>query len=310
MVIREATEADRQRWNEFVVAQDGGSFLQSWEWGELQKELHVSFWRLVAEEDEGVAGVALVIKRELPMGRSWLYMPGGLVGKFEERLKELARTEQAIFLRVDPRLAYFNFGEGWQKAKREVQPKETLVIDLSKTEEQLLAEMHQKTRYNIRLAARHGVTVSFSQEEKDLEDFLHLAREVSTRSPFRYHAPEYYRAMRVALGNMFTIVVAELNNQSLAAHLLISFGDTLTYVHGASSRSMREMMAPYLLQWESVKWAKAAGKRWYDFYGVGAQWPGVTRFKEGFGGERQLYVGAHDYPLSPVWCFLYNQWHK
>lgn len=326
MHIREASEVDRQRWNELVVAQDGGSFLQSWEWGELQQELPIPFWRFVVEEDGKVAGVALVIKRELPLGKSWLYVPGGLMtpehltltlSSLEERVKEAA----AIFVRVDPRLLDFSFGREWKKAKREVQPKETLVMDLSKSEEDLLASMHQKTRYNIRLAEKHGVQIRFSRDEKDLESFLQLAQAVSARSPFRYHAPEYYRAMRKALGSPpvqrassagaeLEVAVAELNGQPLAVHLLISFGDTLTYVHGASSRSMREVMAPYLLQWAAARRAQLAGKRWYDFYGVGPQWPGITRFKEGFGGERRTYVGAHDYPLSPVWYFLYNLRHQ
>lgn len=310
MVIREASEADRQRWDVFVASEPGGSFLQSWDWGDFQKELGVPYWRLVAEENDKVVGVTLVIKRELPAGKSWLYIPGGLVSNFEKKLRELARDEKAIFVRVDPRLSNFNFSSEWKKAKREVQPKETLVMDLAKPEEELLAGMHQKTRYNIRLAEKHGVQIRFSRDEKDLEAFLQLSQAVSARSPFRYHAPEYYRAMRKALGDIFEVAVAELNGQPLAVHLLISFGDTVTYVHGASSSEQREVMAPHLLQWESIKRGKAAGKHGYDFYGVGPQWPGITRFKEGFGGERRIYVGAWDSPLSPVWYFLYNLRHR
>lgn len=318
MHTREASEADRQRWDAFVAATDGGLFLQSWAWGEFQKALGLKHWRLVVEEDKKIAGVALAIKRALPLGKSWLYVPayakasaGEAWRVLQEKLRELAKGEKAIFIRVDPRLSSFSFGDGWIKAKREVQPKETLVLDLNKSEEELLGGMHAKTRYNIRLAEKKGVTVRFSRDEKDLEAFLQLAQSVSARSPFRYHTAEYYRAMLKILGpvGMFELAVAELHSQPLAVHLLISFGDTVTYVHGASGSEQRKVMAPHLLQWESIKRGKAAGKRWYDLYGVGPHWPGITRFKEGFGGERRSYIGAHDYPLSPFWYFLYNLAH-
>ncbi len=350
MSIREAHATDHDWWDEFIVTVDGGSFLQSWAWGEFQRELGWQYWRLLAEDGDKIIGVALVIKRPLPWGKSWLYVPGGPLittpspssteppllrkegkvssslfapyegempnevrqrGLLEEELLKLANDENAIFIRVDPRLASVEFGKGWKKAKREVQPKETLVLDLHKSEEELLAGMHQKTRYNIRVAEKHGVQVRFSRDEKDLEAFLQLAQAVSTRSPFRYHASEYYQAILKTLGSagMLDIAVAELDNKPLVVHLLISFGNAVTYVHGASGSEQREVMAPHLLQWASIRRAKEQEKHWYDFYGVGPQWPGITRFKEGFGGERRSYVGAWDYPLSPVWYFLYNLRH-
>lgn len=322
MNIREVSEADRQRWDAFVSTAEGGSFLQSWAWGEFQKELGLRYWRLVAEEAENIVDVALVIKHELPMGKSWLYVPGGplmtpfpsLAGlPFPANLAGKLQGEKgnAIFMRIDPRLSAFNLGGGWRKAKREVQPKETLVLDLNRSEDELLAGMHAKTRYNIRLAEKKGVTVRFSHDKKDLESFLQLAQSVSARSPFRYHPPEYYRAILEVLGvgEMLELAVTELDSHPLAVHFLVSFGSTVTYVHGASSSEQREVMAPHLLQWVSIKRAKEQGKRWYDFYGVSPQWPGITRFKEGFGGMRRSYVGAWDYPLSPGWYFLYNLAH-
>jgi len=197
---------------------------------------------------------------------------------------------------------------GWQKADHDVQPAHTLVMDLDKGEEELLAEMRPKTRYNIKLAERRGVRVRFSADERDMETFLKLAQDVAVRSPFRYHLPEHYRAMLKVLApaGMLTLAVAEYGGRSLVVHILVKFGDTVAYVHGASGSGERNVMAPHLLIWESIKRAKRQGAAIFDFFGaappgagVDHPWAGITRFKEGFGGRRESYAGAYDYVLQP-----------
>lgn len=331
-------ELSKQQWNDFVRSIAGGSFLQSWEWGEVQKELTVPYWRISSESGEQVTGAALVIKYELPMRKCWLYVPRGPVVNHQypspnsekihnaqrptradgvlKQLEKLARRENAVFVRTEPSELP---GEGWVKADRDIQPANTIVMDLDESEEELLARMHQKTRYNIRLAERKGVRIRFSQDEEDLEKFISLAGEVSIRSPFRYHSPEHYRAMirNLASAGMMEIAVAEFEGQALAVHLLVKFGDTVTYVHGASSSKKRELMAPHLLQWESIKRAKEQGVAVYDFYGVSPidagpnhPWAGIKRFKEGFGGRRVDYPGAWDYILEPTSYWLFNTARK
>lgn len=327
----------RAQWNQFVNSVPGGSFLQSWEWGAMQEKLGVPYWRLAVESDGKVEIGALVLKRQLPWGKSWLYVPkgpafapptgGATAGKpltsILQQVIDLAQREGVVFVRIEP---HFAPPSGWQKATNDVQPRHTLVLDLTKSADELLGEMRAKTRYNIRLAERKGVRVRIGVQEEDLERFLRLSRDVRERSAFHYHPDNYYRAMRAALSpaGAFEIAVAEYAGGGLAVHLLIYFGDTATYVHGASSSTKRELMAPHFLQWESIKRAKEKGYAKYDFWGVGPasheasqdtdalrhQWAGITRFKEGFGGRRVSYLGAYDYVLEPVWYWTYGTSRK
>ncbi|MEK7557187.1 MAG: peptidoglycan bridge formation glycyltransferase FemA/FemB family protein, partial [Patescibacteria group bacterium] len=220
--------------------------------------------------------------------------------------------------------------QGWRKSEREVQPRHTLRVDLKHNgEEELLAAMHSKTRYNIRLAERRRVAVRFSQDVADVEHFLRLSRDVHERSQFSYHPDGYYRTILEVLGRRregnileemdaqgaarAEVALAEYEGEILAAHIVISFKLVTTYAHGASSSKLRELMAPHLLQWETMKRAKAAGKFYYDFFGVAPEgadkdhpWSGITRFKLGFGGERVNYIGAYDLVLRPGMYHLFN----
>jgi peptidoglycan pentaglycine glycine transferase (the first glycine) len=307
------------QWNALVAKAPGGSFLQSWEWGEFQRELGIPYWRLTADD-----GVALVLRRNLAAGQGWLYIPRGPAsaeapaGKpVLDQIQELAAKQKVLFLRTEPSAPPAG---KWRKADHNVQPAHTVVLDVTKTEEELLAGMHQKTRYNINLARRHGVTARFSTAAEDIEAFLRLSREVSERGQFHFHPDAYYRAMHRALSptGVFEIAVAEHAGVPLAAHLLISFAGTTTYVHGASSSAGRQHMAPHLLQWESIQRAKAQGAKHYDFFGIAPAdasapadkpdhpWAGITRFKLGFGGQRVDYPGAWDLILEPIGYWLYT----
>ena len=270
---------------------------------------------LPEELEDEIKGVALVIKRKLPLGQCWLYVPGGPVFKnlndqiqisnILGKIVSLAKKEKAVFVKVDPvvpKSIKIELGEGWRKSNKEVQPRNTLVLDLRRSEEDLLSGMRQKTRYNVRLAERKGVKVRFSKDRQDLETFINLAHEVSKRTSFRYHPDDYYRTMYEVLApaGLLEVAVAEYGEEALAASLLINFGEVSTYVHGASSMKRKEVMAPHLMQWKSILRAKERGSKRYDFYGVAPKdagnhlWSGVTRFKEGFGGRRVDYGGAYD----------------
>lgn len=310
--------------------------MQSWEWGAMQKKLGVPYWRLAIENDGKVEAVALVLKRQLPWGKSWLYVPrgpafappagGATAGKLAntvskpiasmlQQVIDLAQREGAVFVRVEPCEA---LGKEWRKASNDVQPRHTLVLDLTKSADELLGALRAKTRYNIRLAARKGVRVHFGVREEDLEHFIRLSRDVRERSAFAYHPDNYYRAMRDNLSptGALEIAVAEYAGEVLAVHLLVYFGDTATYVHGSSASRKRDLMAPHLLQWASITRAKEKGYAKYDFFGVAPQrqaphpWDGITRFKEGFGGRRVSYPGAYDYVLEPVWYWTYGTSRK
>lgn len=292
----------------------------------MQRVLGVPFWRLTTADKQGVA---LVLKRSLPFGRSWLYVPRGPVffsqpsaqnfTDMQKQLIHLAKEQRALFVRCDPGVrdsAWVSqlINGGWQKAASEVQPRQTLIVDLGLSEDNLLAAMHPKTRYNIRLAEKKGVSVRFSREASDLEHFLRLSTEVHQRSGFRYHPPGYYRAMQPALGQAFEIGLAEYQGQVVVVHLYIRFGTQVTYAHGASSDEFRFVMAPHLLHWLAMKRAKDSGATSFDFFGIAPEgagkehpWYGITRYKLGFGGQRQEYIGAQDLVIDKLWYGLYTR---
>jgi len=199
-----------------------------------------------------------------------------------------------------------------------VQPEQTIILDLSKREDDLLKEMHYKTRYNIRLAQKHGVRIKTSSvSDQDISIFLNLLKITSVRDSFRAHPADYYRQMFKILGNdnqntspdnfFIRLYQAERQGEILAANLVGFFGDTVTYLHGASSDESRQVMAPYLLQWQIILDAKKQGYRYYDFWGIDEKlWPGVTRFKIGFGGKRIKFFGVYDYIINSAVYWLYR----
>jgi lipid II:glycine glycyltransferase (peptidoglycan interpeptide bridge formation enzyme) len=204
---------------------------------------------------------------------------------------------------------------------RALQPTDSLLLDLRQSSEQLLGAMHEKTRYNIRLAEKKGVQISSSSgldARDDLKSFLLLNKQTTLRDKFASHAPMYYQAMLQRLPpEMIKVYVARYEKDVIAANLVITFGDTTTYVHGASSDNYRNVMAPYLLQWRQILDAQASGIKWYDFFGIetperlrssraGGSWAGITRFKQGFSGQVVSLVGAYELPLRRSWYRILN----
>lgn len=191
-------------------------------------------------------------------------------------------------------------------------PASTILVDLTRSEDELMAAMHEKTRYNVRLAAKKGVTVREGRSTEDTEAFLRLLSETGARQGFTPQAASYVRATHAFLAplGMSRIRLAEHEGQVLAANLEIVFGDTVTYLHGASSSEHRELMAPYLLHWEAIRVAKAYGKNYYDLWGCNPEsqasyyykpsWEGITRFKRGIGGQQVDLVGTWDLPVNRV----------
>jgi lipid II:glycine glycyltransferase (peptidoglycan interpeptide bridge formation enzyme) len=306
---------DPKGWNEEVLRL-GGGFLQSWEWGEVQRALGFDVLRF-----RSGSGLAQVLRRPLPLGKSYWYCPRGPLGELD--LRELARESgiaKGSFLRFEPLEAPSKQKLTAVKKCLPVQPERTIIVDLRNDEATLLARMREKTRYNVRLAERKGVRV-YRATTVDIDAFLELMRETAGRDGFRAHPAGHYRTtLEMLAGEMApgprptaSLWFAEHDGRILAANLMISFGDTVTYLHGASSRLRREVMAPYLLHWTIMREAKAHGLGNYDFWGVAPEdagpkhpWAGISRFKRGFGGEEVEYPGTFDLPLDRFWYTLYS----
>lgn len=290
--------------------------------------LQSSFWRVLQEKNgrhsvEGVFGLGLV--ETLPLVGRYLYLPRGPVSVGTSIRSELIRAASehtAGWIRVEPgsdeelRELRTSFGAYTiVRAPHTIQPREILVLSIAESEEQLLAQMKAKTRYNIRLAEKHGVTVRFSRSHDDRERFIELIRATTSRKAIRPHPEEYYRNFFQVFGpDECVLAIAEHAGKVLAANLLVFFEQTAYYLHGGSSDQGRNFMAPYALQWESLREAKRRGCMAYDFGGVCTQivegergatrsdWSGITRFKQGFAPTVApiVFPGTYDIILSAL----------
>lgn len=295
-VLREIN--DRVQWNSFLLSQfsQTGIFLQSWEWGEFQEAVGRGVYRYQSQD-----GLVQVIELPLPLGKKYWFIPRGtLIAELEEK----ARQHGALFARFEP--THGVAPPGAVKTKS-VSPTQTLLIDLAKSEDALLAGMHEKTRYNIRLAVRKGVRCKVSGVS-GFEQFWKMLEETATRDGFYTHEPEYYKKMLDIDGAMqVKLYMAYSDATPLATAIVGYFGDTATYLHGASSYEHRALMGPHALHWEIIRDAKKAGYKFYDFWGIDEKkWPGMTRFKMGFGGTVVDYPGTFDLPLNRFWYTLYR----
>jgi lipid II:glycine glycyltransferase (peptidoglycan interpeptide bridge formation enzyme) len=203
---------------------------------------------------------------------------------------------------------------GWRRSTDRVQFDNTILLDLTPPEEQILAGMKQKTRYNIRLAQRHGVQVRPGGRE-DLDLLMRMYAETSSRDGFVIRDPAYYRrAWEDFMGaGMAQPFIAEVEGEAVSGLIAYRFGATAWYLYGMSRSAHREKMPNHLLQWEAMRWAKSGGCAHYDLVGIPGRpdpsdslW-GLYRFKVGFGGELLRTIGAWDYPLRPPLYWLYRQ---
>lgn len=253
-----------------------------------------------------------MFRHDFGFGMHYGYIPRGPVGALDFNAL-LSKFSKFVFLRLDLPL-HPNYQlpvTNYQPSPHHIQPSTTILLDLTKSEEQLIHEMHEKTRYNIRVAERHGITV----EEGTVEEFLNLLHETSARDQFRAHGDTYYRQMLDDHGDPdlnISLRVARHEGKAIAAAIICDFGKTRTYLHGASSYEHRNLMAPYALQWHMIKEAKAKGLTAYDFWGIastddpGEPLAGVTRFKKGWGGEIVRFVPTLDLVLKSWRYRLYR----
>jgi peptidoglycan pentaglycine glycine transferase (the first glycine) len=316
MIMVTENDVNKKTWTNFVKKNgpESGRFLHSFEWGEFQKETGVTVRRFVWKKKDVIEAVAQVAHRRVKFFGVYDCCSRGPIvsGNFKMKVEELKK--------IFPSSSFFRFEQlnkvVIKKAKKvsEIQPAHTLITDLSDSEELLLKNMHQKTRYNIRVAMKKKVRVAF--QSVSFREAWELFEDTSKRGEFRLHGKEYYEKMLNSLGvgecKAF-LATAWHDDDLLAANIMIDFDGTRTYLHGASSNKKRNMMGPYLLHFELMKDAKVKGLKFYDWWGVAPEgaakshsWSGISRFKRGFGGKEVEYLGTYDLPLKPLTYYLYR----
>lgn len=337
-------------WNNQIKNLPGAHALQTYQWGQVKANYgwqpHPLLWH---NPDGGVTAAALVLHRTISIGGfgrhlSVMYAPRGPLlnwtdtGLFTQVLNDLenfARQKGAIFIKIDPDLpvGYGIPGSDnakdnptgsqvetilthrmWRFSDEQIQFRNTVMIDLDDSEDNLLMRMKSKTRYNIRLAKRRGVTVR-TGDQADIDLLYQMYAHTAVRDEFIIRGQNYYREVWNTFFNagLAEPLIAEVQGQPVGAVVIFRFGQRAWYMHGMSLDEHREKMFNHRLQWEAIRRAKSAGFQEYDMWGApdtfnknDPMW-GVYRFKEGFGGQLVRTLGAWDYPIRPLVYRLYSQ---
>lgn len=338
--LRTIDACESDIWDKFVTTHSQGHFLQSWGWGTLKAgagwhPLRVALWD--AQREQIIAG-AQVLRRtasHMPLRLGHLaYIPRGPVldwsqqddsGSASSRFPELFLSQLLPFLRAQGAIALhvelpledeteqsiqarhtltaLNF-----RQVRPIQPTRTILLDLKPDEQSLLANMKEKWRYNIRLAARKGVQVRPAQGKEDVQAWYRLLQNTGQRDRFGIHSFDYYwRAWQIfAPSEQAQLFLAEYEGQLLAGIFVGCVARQAIYLYGASGNEHRNLMPNYLLQWEAIRRARTRGATSYDFWGIpetdqpDEAMAGVYRFKSGWGGRIVRFTGNYEYVFRPM----------
>ena len=239
---------------------------------------------------------------------SFGYVPMGPLPTSEdvEMLAVLGREKNAIGIRIEPNVKQpesltpqFNVLNKSLRSGRNLFKKKTIILDLTKSEEDILKGMHPKGRYNIKVAEKHGVVVRSSQRGEDFEKFLDLMfGGTAKRQKIYAHGKNYHRQLWESLKNKLAhLFVAEYEGEIITADLIFKHGEGIYYAYGASALEHKEVMAPTLLLWEIAKWGKTQKCKFFDLWGA-EDGKGFSRFKEQFGGEIVELAGSYDLPIN------------
>jgi len=347
----EMRTSTKDQWDKIISSLPGKHILQSWNWGEVKRfsgwePIHKTWW----DDNEKVSAAALILMRTISFKGIMtplciMYLPRGpllhdwkddaLVSQVFADLQNLGRKHKVIFIKIDPEI---ELGRGipgpggalvnpfsdllieelreahWVPSAEQVQFRNTMLIDLRPDQDQLLANMKQKTRYNIRLAQKRGVKIRAGSTD-DLDLLFRMYAETSVRDGFTIRNADYYLSLWGTFINtgLAEPLLAEVNGKPIAGVIIFHFGDRAWYMYGMSSETHREKMPNYLLQWEAMVRAKSAGCSVYDLWGApdefvetDGMW-GVYRFKAGLGAEVVRFIGAWDLPLNKFMYRLYSQ---
>jgi lipid II:glycine glycyltransferase (peptidoglycan interpeptide bridge formation enzyme) len=292
--------------------------LQSFEWGEFREKTNL---KVIKTEN-----FQLTIHPVLKTGWTIGYLPKGLMPntKLIEELKKIGKQEKCIFIQLEPNVEKTDdTRERFRKlglvlSAHPLFTRFTFQLDLTKSEDELLKEMHSKTRYNIKVAQKHDVEIVKDNSDIAFNEYLKLTRETTRRQKFYAHTQNYHRVMWDTLKSQVVdtnklsahLFLAKYKKEILAAWILFVFKDTLYYPYGASSDKNREVMASTLIMWEAIKFGKKLGLKKFDMWGALGQepdqkdpWFGFHRFKQGFGARLVEFAGSYDLIINP---FLYR----
>ncbi len=308
-------------------------FTQASFYGDWQKSLGRKTRRFLVYSDKEIVAYFQMIKYPLLLGKSYFYIPYGPVikdsskdffGSLKKELMRIAKGDNAVFVRLDftPQIAnnvlsdFFKEAPHYTYHSSNFQPRLEWFLGLEKSEDELLKDMHEKTRYSIRLAERKGITVEIITQdfEEYFETFYELMVGTAKRNGFSLHKKDYYKIIFQNLSKTKNnyLTIAKYEQKILAIDLVVFFGKIANHVFGGSSNEERNRMPTYLAQWKAICYAKKLNCENYNFGGIATEnkiyrgWDGLTIFKKKFGGNEIRHSDFFDVVVSPFWYHLYN----
>jgi len=344
--FHESRITHHDRWNSALATLPSPHLLQTWEWGALKSRYGWQPARyLWLEEDQPRAAASVLTRRVSRLSSPVMYVPKGpaldygdsaLLEQVLGDLEDAARQKRAVFVKIDPDVRADSVEgqaivdmlrrRGWRPSREQIQFRNTMLIDLARSPDEILAEMKSKWRYNVRLAARKGVTVRRGTTA-DLPLLYDMYAQTAARDGFVIRPEPYYHDVWSTFveARLAQPLIAEVDGEPVGMVIIFCFpsasdhgpalrtgGGRAWYIVGASLPVHREKMPNHLLQWEAMRWAQEQGCTVYDMWGAPDEldesdplW-GVYRFKRGFGGEFVRHIGAWDYPVSGLRYWLYT----
>jgi lipid II:glycine glycyltransferase (peptidoglycan interpeptide bridge formation enzyme) len=317
---------ENSQYEAWVLEHGAWSLFQSWRWGELLTGGGNWVERLAVYDDKKLVATAQIQEVTARRGTFLQLRQGPIIGELTlenqqavwqilvSSLKTMAKERHALFIRINPMIA--DSAEtaqllkhlGFRPAPIHAMDAEICwVLDISTTEEALLAGMRKTTRYEIRRGQKLGLTV---EKSTDITQFMQLYEATASRQGFVTHQSVAAEFELFFAHNEAELLLARYQNEVLAGALIIYFGRQAIYHHGASISG--KIPASALLQWEAIKRAKMRGATLYNFWGIAPPenenhpWKGLTLFKQGFGGEMKRFIHSHDLPLSKAYILPYT----
>jgi lipid II:glycine glycyltransferase (peptidoglycan interpeptide bridge formation enzyme) len=323
-------------WDSFVVGRPDGHHVQTSLWAQLKAFFGWDAMRLIVTRDDDIVAGAQLLLRRFPLVGAVGYVSRGpllvetdkaLAKLVVQALQEICQMQRILFLVVQPArddtaVAPILLKSGFQPSARQVAPTATILIDLSQELDDILAQMHKKTRYGIRRAQREGIVVRQGGKE-DLDACYQLIVATARRNQFTPFPKSYYEEMwrLFAPHGYITLFLAQFKGELVSAHLVIPFGDTLLSKMAFWSGEHGKLKPNELLEWEVIQWAKAQGYRYYDFEGINLKTARLVQegkplpeslqqtaasFKLGFSRQIGFFPGAYEYVCHPFLRWIYQ----
>ena len=307
--------------------------LQSYEWGDFRTKTGIKVIRRILKADNKIKEAFTLTIHPIPHTSFNIgYLPKGNIPSPDvlEELISIGKENNCIFIQIEPNIRKAEVSSsqltnqisnlGLRPSHHPLFTKYTFVLDLKKSEEELLATMHPKTRYNIRVAQKHGVVVIENNNDDAFKQYLRLGEQTTKRQKFYAHSNDYHQIQWQTLPHSMAhnqlsshLLTATYNSQILASWILFAFIDPLYYPYGASSTKYREVMASNLIMWEAIRFGKKLGLSFFDMWGAlekepnkSDAWYGFHRFKEGYGAAHTEFIGSFDLVIKPAIYQLYK----